>query len=411
MNELFYSLLFIIIIVILVLIFVLIYYFYNNYDDNRNNVNNNFSKTTKYINDTNKDFSKNLNILSDNINKVDNNYKDITNKTNSNLLEFNKTAENNTSNLRTDLNNYDNNFKQFFEFNDNNRKINEALYNYKFSVPPNLSMTLLKDINVASSMTINTSTNKSFRICQDTTSNCIDLNVNEGKFNIKPSNNVTNNISSLNIATKDDKSLANFDFANNSIYLGSNQENAGLYIKENKVYVKDLYILKSGTKYSDVGTTENLYDSELPNTQNYNMYKLNDAYLTKTHNIPKIIELEYIINQRTTVGASAEVATVITYDITITIKSKFQIPSGTTIDFYIDGIQYVSLPALLNINNSISPSKISKLSISGYKGTLFLNANIEPLNTVETFTQNGISGLSFTDATTSVINKKIMISF
>jgi len=404
MNELFYSLLFIIIIVILVLIFVLIYYFYNNYDDNRNNVNNNFSKTTKYINDTNKDFSKNLNILSDNINKVDNNYKDITNKTNSNLLEFNKTAENNTSNLRTDLNNYDNNLKQYFEFNDNNRKINEALYNYKFSVPPNLSMTLLKDINVASSMTINTSPNKSFRICQDATSNCIDLNVNDGKFNIKPSNNATNNINSLNIATKDDKSLANFDFANNSIYLGSNQENAGLYIKENKVYVKDLYILKSGTNYSSVGT-ENLYNSELPNTQSYNMYKLNDAYLTKTYNIPKIIELEYTINQKTTGTPS-----VITYDIIIIIKSKFQILSGTTIDFYIDGIQYVSLPALVNIANSTSGSKISKLSIFGYKGTLSLNANIEP-NTTETFTNNGISGLSFTDATTSVINKKIMISF
>ncbi len=417
MNELFYSLLFIIIIIVLILIFILVSYFYNSYDENKKNVDANFEKTTSYINTTNKTLSGNLNILSENVDKldkrttlIDTTYSNITTKTNLDFAIFNTSNSNNIFNLQNNYNsistnmaNYDNNLKQFFEFRDNakttpNKIINEALFNYKFSVPPNLSMSVLRDINIASSLTVNTNnTNKFFRVCDDSSSNCIDLNVNQGSFNIKPSDLPTNNINNLNITGKNNKSLANFDFANNSIYLGSNAENAGMFIKENKVYVKNLYLLNEGTNYTD---NEQLYNDANP-TQTYNMYKLNNTNLV---NIPKIINLEYTINK---VVSGAPATT--TYNITITLLSKFKIPMSTSIDFFIDGITYVS-SRINNISNATSGTKITNLSIDGHKGILTLNGDIEPMIS-QIFTANNIGNLSFLDSLVTTLNKKIIINF
>jgi len=414
MNELFYSLLFIIIIIVLILIFVLVYYFYNNYDENKGKVDMNFEKTTTHINNTNKTFSNNLNILSENINKldkrtniIDTTYSNITTKTNIDLNQYSTLNSNNIKNLENNYNiissnliNYDKNIKQFFEFKDNNKitttkNIDEALFNYKFSVTPNISMNILRDINIISSMTINTNDNdKNFRICDTTNSNCIDLNVNQGKFNIKPSNIVTNNINNLNIISKNNQILANFDLENNSIYLGSNGENAGLLIKGNKVYVKDLYILNKNTNYS---TTEQIYNEINPTTP-YNMYKLEN---TNIINIPKLINLEYIITKIS--GSPTN-----TYNIEINLSSKFKIPMTTNIEFFIDGLTYVST-RINNILNSISGTKINNLSIDGHKGIITLNGDIEATIN-QRFTANNIN-ISFLDPLVNILNKKIIINY
>lgn len=391
---------------------MLISYFYNNYDENKKSVDANFDRTTKHINTTNKTLSTNLNTLSDNIDKldkrtniIDTTYSNITAKTNSDFMIFNTSNSNNILNLQnnystvsTNLTNYDNNLKQFFEFRDNSKTtpskiINEALFDYKFGVPPNLSMSILRDINIASSLTVNTNSDKFFRVCDNSSSNCIDLNVNQGNFNIRPSDLPTNNINNLNITNKNNQTLANFDFANNSIYLGSNAENAGMFIKGNKVYVKDLYLLNKETKYSD---TEQLYDDINP-ANTYNMYKLNNTSLI---NIPKIINLEYTI--------SKIVATPATYNITITLSSKYKIPNNTNIEFFIDGLTYVS-SRINNIPNTTSGTKINNLSIDGHKGILALNEDIEPL-TSQTYTANNIT-ITFLDPLVNVLNKKIMINF
>jgi archaellum component FlaC len=418
MNELFYSLLFIIIIIVLILIFILVSYFYNSYDDNKKKVDANFDKTTDYINNTNKTLSGNLNTLSENVDKldkrttlIDTTYSNITTKTNLDFMIFNTSNSNNIFNLQnnynsvsTNISNYDNNLKQFFEFRDNakttpNKIINEALFNYKFSVPPNLSMSVLRDINIASSLTVNTNnTNKFFRVCDDSSSNCIDLNVNQGSFNIKPSDLPTNNINNLNITNKNNQSLANFDFANNSIYLGSNGENAGMFIKGNKVYVKDLYLLNNGTNYS---ATEQLYDDINP-TQPYNMYKLNNASLV---NIPKIINLEYTINK--VVNATTPPTTI--YNISINLSSKVKIPMNTNIEFFIDGLTYVST-RINNIQNATSGTRINNLSIDGHKGILTLNGDVEP-SVSQIYTANNINNISFLDPLTAILNKKIIINF
>ena len=418
MNELFYSLLFIIIIIVLILIFILVSYFYNSYDENKKIVDANFKTTTAHINSTNKTLSGNLNTLSDNIDKldkrttlIDTTYSNVTTKTNLDFMLFNTSNSNNIINLQNNynsitnnLNNYDNNLKQFFEFRDNakttpNKIINEALFNYKFSVPPNLSMSVLRDINIASSLTVNTNnTDKFFRVCDVSNSNCIDLNVNQGNFNIKPSDLPTNNINNLNITNKNNQTLANFDFANNAIYLGSNSENAGMYIKGNKVFVKDLYLLNRGTNYS---ATEQLYDETNP-TNPYNMYKLDNNSLI---NIPKIINLEYNINK--IVNSATPTSTI--YNITINLSSKFKIPMNTNIDFFIDGLNYVS-SRINNIPNATSGTKITNLSIDGHKGILTLNDDIEP-KIVQTYTANNLTNISFMDTTLTILNKKIIINF
>jgi len=260
-------------------------------------------------------------------------------------------------------------------------------------------MSVLRDINIASSLTVNTNnTDKFFRVCDVSNSNCIDLNVNQGNFNIKPSDLPTNNINNLNITNKNNQTLANFDFANNAIYLGSNSENAGMYIKGNKVFVKDLYLLNRGTNYS---ATEQLYDETNP-TNPYNMYKLDNNSLI---NIPKIINLEYNINK--IVNSATPTSTI--YNITINLSSKFKIPMNTNIDFFIDGLNYVS-SRINNIPNATSGTKITNLSIDGHKGILTLNDDIEP-KIVQTYTANNLTNISFMDTTLTILNKKIIINF
>ena len=105
------------------------------------------------------------------------------------------------------------------------------------------------------------------------------------------------------------------------------------------VSILDLYLLNSGTNYS---ATEQLYDDANP-TNPYNMYKLDNSSFI---NIPKIINLEYTINKIVNVATPTST----TYNIIINLSSKFKIPRTTSIEFFFDGLNYVS-SRINNIQN------------------------------------------------------------
>jgi len=171
-----------------------------------------------------------------------------------------------------------------------------------------------------------------------------------------------------------------------------------MFIKENKVFVKNLYLLNAETNYTD---NEQLYNDANP-TQTYNMYKLNNTNLV---NIPKIINLEYTINK--VVSGTAPATTI--YNISINLSSKFKIPINTNIEFFIDGLTYVST-RINNIQNATSGTRINNLSIDGHKGILTLNGDIEP-SVSQIYTANNINNISFLDPLTTILNKKIIINF
>lgn len=417
MRELFFTLAIIIIILVLILLFILISYFYNSYDENKTKVNTNFQKTTSHINNTNNKITSKIDNINTNINKldlrtnlIDSNFNDAINKTKIELNNYSKSNNNNISNLQftnnktyTNLNNFDANLKQFFQFNDNakipNKVINDALFDYRFSTVPNLSMDVLRDININSSMTVTTdNVTKFFKVCDTTKNSCIDLSVNQGKFNIKPSSNSINNITDFNIANKDNQTLANFNFTNNEIYLGNNGEDAGMFIKGNKVYVKDLYLLNKGNNYSAVETLPQ-FNSNLPNN-NYGIFKLDTNYLSK---IPRILNLQYNI--------SKDITTNKVNIFTITINSKYKIISGLNIKFNIPNITFVSSSkTILNLNSTYL-STIQSITLNEQICTIIINNDIEP-NTEITFTNNtNVDDITFIDSTATVLSDKLQIEF
>lgn len=391
MNELYYALIMITIIIVLILVFVLLSYFYNSYTDNKVRVNSNFKKTATYINDTNT-------TITDNIASVDSKYDKITTKTNSDvtslssnlnsyinttnplLSSFSSNLSANSSlntNTQSNLFKFDNNLKQYFEFKSDNNSINDALYNYNFGITPNLSLSLLKKIDVASGMTIKTNTNdKSFRICDDTNSNsCIDLNVNNGNFNIYPS--TVGNINNLNIKKSGNgRVLANFDFNSNSIYLGGTGEDAGLYIKEDNVYMKNLNLLSNNTKFDD---TKVMYDNTNP-SQAFNTYRYNLDDIKKINNFiaqppaSKLIIGNYSISPTT--SANTE------FQLDIYIKSKYQIPAGTILNIELFEITAANA-TLLNINPETKTLYISNMVLAGKVATASIISAIPPNTTIQ----------------------------
>lgn len=408
MNELFYSLIFIVIIIVLILVFILMSYFYNTYNENKSNVNNNFKKTTSYINTTNTELSKNINNLNNNINSVDSNYKEITNTikkditskydlTNSNIISLSNNLNTTITNNDT---NFDNNMKQYFEFKNAGNKINESLFKYKFGISPSLSLGLLQKLDVASGMTINTddTSSKFFRVCDNTvnSSNCVDLNVKNGSFNIKPSDLTNNNINNLNILSKTNQSLANFDLANNSIYLGNTGENAGLYIKNSKVYTKDLNILQKDYNYANIDKAVS-YNPENP-TAPFNLYNYD---LNNIGQIEKFIKGTFTI---TKISGTPD-----NYNIVMSISSKYIIPPSTMISVDIPELSLITTSTSLGISTT-NVDKFNQMSVIGYTFSVSTSTNIAP-NTIITYTLSGLSSISFANTSLSTITKKILISF
>jgi len=425
MNELFYALIMITIIIVLILVFVLISYFYNNYSDNKDKVNANFRKTSDYINDTNK-------TIVNNISTIDSKYSDITSKTNTDLssLTSNFTSYVNTttpqlslfsSNLNTNailnantssnLSRYDNNIKNFFEFRNNNASINEALFNYNFGVTPNLSLSLLQKIDVASGMTIKTDTNqRSLKICDYANSNsCIDLNVQNGNFNIYPSASTTGTVNNLNIKKSGTgRVLANFDFNSNSIYLGGTGEEAGLYINENNVYMKNLNLLSDTTRYDEAKV---MYNSTTP-TQPYNTYKYNMDEIRKINSfIAQPPTGKLIVGNYSLSNILLPPDNVPGTVLDIYIKSKFQIPVGTSINIELFEINTPASGSVTLYNTLTGTQPIQSITINGKNAVTQISSAVPPNTTVQ-FRNNG-SSISINTASfpTIPINRAFISEF
>ena len=334
MNELFINLIIIIVIVVLFLAYILIAYFYNSYINYKEDVRTNFNETTGYINDTTTKIDNSINskteAVNNRVNAVDTKYKDInldlSNKITSNNLAIdiiNTNLTSNTSNLRS----FDSGIKQYMEFRDNNNNINDTLFNYRFSAIPNLSMNLIRKVSAISGMTINTDNDiNKFRICDNMIgeSNCVDLRVYNGNFDIMPSDITNNNISNINFYNKNKKVMAKMDMLNNNIYVGGEGENAGLFVNESNVYLKNFNIINSGTKYTD---NKIIFDkNQRGTTQTFNTY--NYSFDDISRNTSNFITGIYTIIKGTGATPPASYNTII-----INFKSSYNIPAGKEITF------------------------------------------------------------------------------
>lgn len=411
MNGLFYGLIIITIILVLILVFVLLSYFYDNYSENKVKVNSNFKKTSNYINDTNNTILKNIAGVDDKYNRItsrtDNNVSSLSSNLNTYATTFTSNLNTNTilnNTTSSNLSRFDNNLKNFFEFRNNNASINEALFNYNFGVTPNLSLSLLQKIDVASGMTIKTDANqRSFKICDYANSNsCIDLNVNNGNFNIYPSASSTGTVNNLNIKkSSTGRVLANFDFNSNSIYLGGTGEEAGLYINENNVYLKNLNLLSNNARFDD---TKVLYNSTTPN-QSFNTYRYNLDDVKKINNFiaqppaSKLIIGNYSLSNIVQSDRTEAL-------LEIYIKSKYEIPLGTSMN--IELFEMNSANTLLN--NEITGNQIPSITVAGKNATAQVSSTI-PANTTVHFKYKGTAISINTSSFPSIINRAFILDF
>jgi hypothetical protein len=204
--------------------------------------------------------------------KINDNYDEVNRSltnVNSNIVYNN----NQTSINKSDLNNFDASLKNFIQFKSNGTTINEAIFKYQFEASPNLSLDILRNINIASGMTVqtdDTKINNNFKVC-DSTTNCMDMNIDNEGLNIFPTTTpITNNVSNIFIYDKTKTNIiAKFDLQNKGIYLGGDDENAGMFIKNNNVYLKNINIVTSfnGDK-NDMDKTK-LIESQPLNANNY----------------------------------------------------------------------------------------------------------------------------------------------
>ena len=367
MNDLYYNIIIIVLVLVLFLAYILIAYFYTSYSNYKEDVDDTFEKTKNYINtsiskiddnirssitENNTKINNTSNYISDinrKINRVDlkteDNYaefKNSINNYNSNLNKTNLLIDSNTINL----NKFDNNIKHYFQYKSNGETLNQSIYNYQFGAIPNLSLDLLRNVNAISGMTIETDNTSNFRLC-DKNKNCMDMNIDNGSFNIFPTNFTSNNTENIFIYDKKkEKILAKFDLKNRGIYLGGDGEDAGMYINDSNVYVKKINIINNSGNYSSDKT---LYDkTKIGQTQSYNTYpfELNDINnRTEIYGIYTIIRgLEPQTPQN---------------EIIFNFKSSNDIPSGTTLSFNIQELSNTSSSDIIIINIESIPTSIS----------------------------------------------------
>jgi len=356
MNDIYINLIIIAIIIILFLAYVLIAYFYNNYKEYKVNVDDTFYDTKSYINKTNKTLSSNI---TNTVNKIDNVNNNLTNIITSNYSNANysiiqanndiNVLNSNVNNDSNNLNTYDSHIKNYLQFRDNSitgDTINTALFNHRFNGNTNdLSLNMLTKITAISGMTIKTepNTDKSMRICDNNinTSNCIDMNVDlNGNFNIYPSALSGNNVNNISIFNKNKaKTLATFDMTSNKIYLGGDNENAGMLINESNVYLKNVNFLKKGTNYSDLPQIYDKTNNDI--TQTYN------KYLYDTDDIIKVNKLLITINGIYTIIKSTDATT--PNSLIINFKSSIAIPINKTLVILIDELNNTTNGSIANI--------------------------------------------------------------
>jgi len=359
MNDTYIILIIIIILLVLVLSFILISYFYNSYNNNKIVVNDNLIKTKDYINNTTTTLNSNIKDTKTNIDKVDMLLSSKINKNNTDIsINSNDitTLKNNmgllstiVNNTGSNLNNYDKNIKQYIEFRNNDININDALYNYRFEVVPNLSMNFLRNINAISGMTIKTgSQDKLMRICDNSigNSNCIDMNINNGSFDIYPTSGINNNINNINIYNKDKKKvLANFDLKDNNIYLGGNNEEAAMFINDSNLYVKNINFLINNATYK--GTKEVFNKNANNLNQNYNTYTYDINDIVRLNQLSYNVSGIYTIIKDPSGGANT---------IILNFKSIYDILSGKNIEIEVPELANATTTNIDIVNTELSSS-------------------------------------------------------
>ena len=379
MYDIYYNLIIIVIIIVLFLAYILIGYFYNNYKENKENVYDNLRKTTRYINKTNDTLSSNI---TSSINKTDNVKTELVNRINglgTNLLNIDTRVLYNTSNASNlnlkfindsnNLNNFDTKLKNYFQYKDGATVINQKLFDYTFTTnTPNLSLDMITKITAISGMTVKTTDENTMRICDNdrsANSNCIEMNIINGNFNIYPSSIPNNNVSNISFYNKNKAGvLAKFDLANSNIYLGGSDDNAALFIHESNVYVKNINFLKSDAKYSEIATNIN-YDKTLNNpSQSYNNYAYNTNDIINFNTLNKNYNA-ITINGIYTIIKSTDLTKPNNNTLIINFKSLSIIPNAKTITILIDELsntsplnqsltttsEYTSPNATLNVKN------------------------------------------------------------
>lgn len=395
MNELFYNIIIIVVILVLFLAFILIAYFYSSYNNYKQDVDTNFSKTKEYINKTVLALDNNIKTSiqnnNDKINNTSNYIFDINNRvnrtdlrstdnynelrssisnTNLNISNFNTRLTSNSDNL----NRFDNGLKQFFKFNAGNpaTTINQALFDYQFQVGTNiLSLDLLRKVNAIAGITINTDTtagvNNNLSVCDISTSNCIDMNVDTNGFNIYP--RTTGGLSNLNIYNKSkNKVIAKFDTNTNEIYLGGSGEDAGMLVKDSNIYIKEnrLNLLKDGSLYGDVKTVYNKNDRGTPQT--FNTYQVSFADTHTTNSITGIYSM--------TIGTGTPPP----ITIIINLKASYNIPSRMTIIINIPELTPPNQDKPISTGIETSPTSIIETIVLSGNNLKLTTSAIIPAN-------------------------------
>jgi len=383
MNDIYINLIIIVIIIVLFLAYILIAHFYNNYINYKNNVNDNFNKTKDYINTTTTSLNKSIKTNTNNIDDVDlklttkiNNISNDVINTNNNITSISSNVSsltNSNINNNNNITNLDRSLKQFFEFRSNNSNINDALYNYRFDVVPNLSMNLLRNVTAVSGITIKTDTTNIMRICDNNinNSNCIDMNINNGTFDIYPSAVPNNNIDNINIYNKNkQKVLARFDLNSNNIYLGGNNEEAGIYINDSNVYLKNVNFLTNNAKFND---NKQIYDKNNQDlNQIYNTYKYNIDDIIKLNNISQLITGIYTIIKSTGTNPNT---------IIINFKSAYDIPINKSMNIDIYELANTDNTNIEIINSDITSSLLIQKGILNEKKIILKTIGIIRANT------------------------------
>lgn len=371
MNDIYYYLIIIVIIIVLVLVLILIYQFYGSYNDYKIKINDNLEKTKNYINSTTIKLDNNIKNNTNDINRIDNDLRTRINSVSSDLTATKSDVAATRTNIATlttnatldsaNLSNMDTNLKRYFEFRDGSTPINQALFNYRFNSTPNLN--LLNNITAISGMTVKTDTNNLMRICDNSisTSNCIDMNINNGSFDIFPSPTLNNNINNINIYGKDKIAIAKFDVANSNIYLGSDGDNAALFINKNNVYLRDVNFLAADINYNKPNKIT--YDKNGSIFQAYDNYKYNMSDIMKLNVLTLLVHGMYTIIQPST--------------IIINFKSPKDIPIGKIIQFEIPEVKFVSGEKTLANKDLSTKDNIINAKINGKK---IIMTNTKPIN-------------------------------
>lgn len=277
--------LYIILFIIIISLLVLFMYFTYDYISYKKDIEKNFNKSESYIN-TN--FENVINNVNEKNKIIDDKYNVISTNL-SNVIQMEKiNSENNYLNNNSNLFNFNNVMKKYFTFDGNTSgKLNEALYNYKFDtiIKPNLN--LLTTVNAINGMTVRTNpqTNNSsnLRICDNNSvPNCINMNLYNGNFNITPENT---NVNKLIMNTNTGNALASFELSTNSIYLGSGDDKAPLFINNCNLYIKNIKMIKDPTiSYTNSITSKNFIDFDT-NLYNNNLQNIMCYYNINVNNI------------------------------------------------------------------------------------------------------------------------------